>query len=45
MRVQTTESNKSIKTKKNKMKNQSKKIVESLPYKIKDITLAKLGRE
>ena len=45
MRVQTTESNKSIKTKKSKMKNQSKKIVESLPYKIKDIALAKLGRD
>ena len=27
------------------MKNQSKKIVESLPFKIKDIALAKLGRD
>ena len=44
MRLQTNESNKSIKTK-SKMKNQSKKIVESLPYKIKDIALAKLGRD
>ena len=43
MRLQTTETNKSIKTK-SKTKNQSKKIVESLPYKIKDIKLAKLGR-
>ena len=44
MRLQTTESNKSIKSK-SKTKNQSKKIVESLPYKIKDIALAKLGRD
>ena len=44
MRLQTNESNKLIKTK-SKMKNQSKKIVESLPYKIKDIALAKLGRD
>ena len=44
MRLQTNESNKLIKTK-SKMKNQSKKIVDSLPYKIKDITLAKLGRD
>ena len=41
MRLQTTDTNKSIKTK-NKMKKQSNKIVESLPYKIKDIKLAKL---
>ena len=44
MRLQTTELNKSIKSK-SKMKNQSKKIVESLSYKIKDISLAKLGRD
>ena len=44
MRVQTTESNKSIKTK-NKTKNRSKEIVKSLPFKIKDIALAKLGRD
>ena len=44
MRLQTTETNRSIKTK-SKTKNQSKKIVESLPYKIKDIKLAKLGRD
>ena len=44
MRLQTTESNKSIKSK-SKTKNQSKSIVESLPYKIKDIALAKLGRD
>ena len=44
MRLQTTETNKSIKTK-SKTRNQSKKIVESLPYKIKDIKLAKLGRD
>jgi adenosylhomocysteinase len=44
MRLQTTESNKSMKTKR-KTNNQSKKIVESLPYKIKDIALAKLGRD
>ena len=44
MRLQTTETNKSIKTK-SKTKNQSKRIVESLPYKIKDISLAKLGRD
>ncbi len=44
MRLQTTETNKLTRTK-NKVINQSKKIVESLPYKIKDITLAKLGRD
>ena len=44
MRLQITESNKSIKSK-SKTKNQSKRIVESLPYKIKDIALAKLGRD
>ena len=44
MRVQITKSSKSIKTK-SKAKNQSKKIVESLPFKIKDIKLAKLGRD
>ena len=44
MRLQTNKSNKLIKTK-SKMKNQSNKIVESLPYKIKDIALAKLGRD
>ena len=44
MRLQTNELNKLIKTK-SKMKDQSKKIVESLPYKIKDIALAKLGRD
>ena len=43
MRVQTTESIKSIKTK-SKINNQSKEIVESLPYKIKDIALAKFFR-
>ena len=43
MRLQTTETNKLTRTK-NKV-NQSKKIVESLPYKIKDISLAKLGRD
>ena len=44
MRLQTTESNKSMKSK-NKTKNKSKSIVESLPFKIKDIKLAKLGRD
>ena len=44
MRLQTNEPNKLIKTK-NKLKNQSKNIVQSLPYKIKDIALAKLGRD
>ena len=44
MRLQTTNSKKSMKTKR-KTNNQSKKIVESLPYKIKDIALAKLGRD
>ena len=44
MRLQTNESSKLIKTKR-KMKNQSKMIVDSLPYKIKDIALAKLGRD
>ena len=44
MRLQTTETNKLTKTT-NKVINQSKKIVESLPYKIKDIALAKLGRD
>ncbi len=44
MRLQTTESNKSIKSK-SKTKNKSKSIIESLPYKIKDIALAKLGRD
>ena len=44
MRLQTTEKNKAIKTK-SKTKNKSIKIVESIPYKIKDISLAKLGRD
>ena len=44
MRLQTTEKNKLVKTG-NKMKKQSKHIVESLPFKIKDIKLAKLGRD
>ena len=44
MRLQTTETKKSIKTK-SKTKNQFKKIVESLPYEIKNIKLAKLGRD
>ena len=44
MRLQTTEKNKLVKTG-NKMKKQSKSIVESLPFKIKDIKLAKLGRD
>ena len=44
MRLQTNELNKLIKSK-SKMKKQSKKIVESLSYKIKDISLAKLGRD
>ena len=44
MRLQTNESNKLIKSK-SKVKKQFKKIVESLPYKIKDISLAKLGRD
>ena len=44
MRLQTTETNKLTKTT-DKVINQSKKIVESLPYKIKDIALAKLGRD
>ena len=44
MRLQTTEKNKLVKTG-NKMKKQSEKIVESLPFKIKDIKLAKLGRD
>ena len=44
MRLQTTETNKLTRTK-NKVINQSKKIVESLPYKIKDIKLSKLGRD
>ena len=44
MRLQTTEKNKLFKTG-NKMKKQSKNIVESLPFRIKDIKLAKLGRD
>ena len=44
MRLETTEKNKLVKTE-NKMKKQSKNIVESLPFKIKDIKLAKLGRD
>ena len=44
MRLQTTEKNKLVKTR-NKMKKQSKNIVASLPFKIKDIKLAKLGRD
>ena len=44
MRLQTTEKNKLVKTG-NKMKKQSKNIVETLPFKIKDIKLAKLGRD
>ena len=44
MRLQNTEENKMIKTK-NKMQKNYKNIVESLPYKIKDISLAKLGRD
>ena len=44
MRLQTTEKNNLVKTG-NKMKKQSKNIVESLPFKIKDIKLAKLGRD
>ena len=36
MRLQNTEENKMIKTK-NKMQKNYKNIVESLPYKIKDI--------
>ena len=44
MRLLTTEKNKLVKTG-NKMKKQSKNIVESLPFKIKDIKLAKLGRD
>ena len=43
MRLQTTE-NKLVKTE-NKMKKQSENIVEFLPFKIKDIKLAKLGRD
>ena len=44
MRLQTTEKNKTIKTK-SKTKNKSIKIVNFIPYKIKDIALAKLGRD
>ena len=44
MRLQTTETKELTKIK-NKVINQSKKIVESLQYKIKDIALAKLGRD
>jgi len=44
MRLQTTEIKKSMKSK-GKIVNQSKKIVDSLPFKIKDISLAKLGRD
>ena len=44
MRLQTTEKNKLVKTG-NKMKKQPKNIVESLPFKIKNIKLAKLGRD
>ena len=44
MRLQTTEKNNLVRTG-NKMKKQSKNIVESLPFKIKDIKLAKLGRD
>ena len=44
MRLQTTEKNKLVKTG-NKMKKQFKNIVEPIPFKIKDIKLAKLGRD
>ena len=44
MRLQTTEKNKLVKTG-TKMKKQSENIVESLPFKIRDIKLAKLGRD
>ena len=44
MRLQTTQKNKLVKTG-NKMKKQAENIVESLPFKIKDIKLAKLGRD
>jgi S-adenosylhomocysteine hydrolase len=44
MRLQTTETKKSMKAK-SKTINQSKKIVDSLPFKIKDVSLAKLGRD
>ena len=43
MRLQTTEKNNLVRTG-NNMKKQSKNIVESLPFKIKDIKLAMLGR-
>ena len=44
MRLQTNPKQKTIKMIK-KTKRQTKDIVESLPYKIKDIKLAKLGRD
>ena len=44
MRLQTTKKNKLVKNG-NKMKKQSENIVESSPFKIKDIKLAKLGRD
>ena len=44
MRLQTTGKNKLVKTG-NKMKKQAENIVASLPFKIKDIALAKLGRD
>ena len=43
MRLQTTKKNKMIKTG-NKIDKKQKDIVESLPFKIKDISLAQLGR-
>jgi hypothetical protein len=44
MRLQTIENNQMDKTP-NKMEKKYKNIVEDLPYKIKDIALAKLGRD
>ena len=44
MRLQTTEKNTLVKTR-NKMNKLAENIVESLPFKIKDIKLAKLGRD
>ena len=44
MRLQTTKKNTLVKTR-NKMNKQAENIVESLPFKIKDIKLAKLGRD
>ena len=44
MRLQENRKNGTVKTVK-KMRKNSKNIIKALPYKIKDIKLAKLGRD